>query len=307
MGVLRVNVCDVYGNLVNEQVDILAFNQRLASDRHRFSAVAKATLALHGLRDATDNMYTLQVDAPSYLPVQQFVNVTPGKEITVTLPIDISKVAGADFPAFGRLPADTRRLLGDSNSVEGIENKSGAALYREFPELPCAGFLNVSKKCSGTILAPGESVLAHVGEVLKIKPDRIFARVPAGLRDAVDSLDEVFDAAPGGLHSFKDYALAGSWKTRERVANLQLTFFKKGRDWVADIDIDDRNGFAHLFQVVSNVFTGGTHPFNIQQMLIKAELDPGYKLQLQQTLPVAATARKSVTRPHSARRSAAGA
>jgi hypothetical protein len=306
MGTLKLNVCDVYGEFIREEVEILVFNQRLASDRQRFRAVASDTLALPGLRDATDNMYTLEIDAPSYLPVQQFVNVTPGKEITVTLPVDIAKVTGADFPKFGKLGAEIRRILGDSDSVEGIKNKVGAELYGGFSELPCAGFLNVCRKCSQAALAPGESVLSHVREVIRIMPDRIFARVPAALREAIDGADDLFDAAPGGLHSFEDYALAGSWKTRDAVANLQVTFFTKGTDWVADIDIDDRNGFAHLFQVVRNVFTGGTHPYNIQQMLIVADLDPGYTLKLQPAM-AGAKVRKSRSRLASSRRSAAGA
>jgi len=46
-----------------------------------------------------------------------------------------------------------------------------------------------------------------------------------------------------------------------------------------DMDIDDAGGFDHVFQVIGNVFSGGTHPYNIHQILIASqELDPLYQL-----------------------------
>ena len=70
--------------------------------------------------------------------------------------------------------------------------------------------------------------------------------------------------------------------TEYRAGNLQLTFFMNGNDCVADIDIDDANGFAHVFQVLRNKLSGEpTHPYNIHEILIASQgLDPGYTFRL---------------------------
>jgi hypothetical protein len=63
---------------------------------------------------------------------------------------------------------------------------------------------------------------------------------------------------------------------------LQLTFFVKGDEWVADIDIDDAGGLEHVFQVLRNKLSGRpTHPYNIHEILVKfQQLDPGYRLMV---------------------------
>ena len=72
------------------------------------------------------------------------------------------------------------------------------------------------------------------------------------------------------------------FKTDDLYGNLQLSFFRKGEQYVADIDIDDAAGLGHIFQVVKNHFTGSpTHPYNIHEILVKHQhLDPGYKFNL---------------------------
>ena len=65
--------------------------------------------------------------------------------------------------------------------------------------------------------------------------------------------------------------------TRPR-GHLQLSFFARTNDFVADVDIDDANGFAHVFQLIQNI-GGSTHPYNIHQILARTqEIDPGYRL-----------------------------
>ena len=73
---------------------------------------------------------------------------------------------------------------------------------------------------------------------------------------------------------------AGSFKSTDHFANLQLTFFAQGDQWMADIDIDDANGVEHLFQVLRNAITGRpTHPYEIHELLVSYQkLDPGYTL-----------------------------
>jgi len=57
-----------------------------------------------------------------------------------------------------------------------------------------------------------------------------------------------------------------------------------------DMDIDDAQGFDHIFQVVGNLFGGPTHPYNIHEILFASqELDPGYRLVMHETVGFAAS------------------
>jgi hypothetical protein len=48
------------------------------------------------------------------------------------------------------------------------------------------------------------------------------------------------------------------------------------------MDIDDAQGFEHIFQVAHNGITHQpTHPYNIHEILVEfQELDPGYRFNL---------------------------
>ena len=64
--------------------------------------------------------------------------------------------------------------------------------------------------------------------------------------------------------------LCPSYKTREPAGNLQLTFSRKGTtgaDYLVDVDIDEAQGIAHSCEVVRNVFTGLTNPYNVREIL----------------------------------------
>jgi hypothetical protein len=69
-------------------------------------------------------------------------------------------------------------------------------------------------------------------------------------------------------------------RRRFRRGTWRLTFFARGDQWLADIDIDDANGIAHMFQVLRNAITGRpTHPFDVRELLVSYQkLDPGYAL-----------------------------
>lgn len=282
MGSLRIDVLDVDREFIGETPEILIFNQRLASDRHRSARTrATKTIVIPNLRDATDNLYRVMIDAPSYLPVQRFVNVTPGKQITVVLPVDRDQVSSVQFPEYGDISPPCRTLLERSAAVEGFGRASGKALWAKLADEQKAGFLNISAKCARTTVEPGRAVLDDLLELKIVRQDRFFVRVPDDMPGRVDAADDIFQDAPGLLHKLEGYQPAGSWKTCDAHANLQLTFFTNGTDTVADVDIDDHNGFAHVFQLVNNKVHGATHPYNIQQLLkFHQEIDPGYSFVL---------------------------
>jgi hypothetical protein len=129
-------------------------------------------------------------------------------------------------------------------------------------------------------------VLDHVREIQQVRGDRCFARVAPELRDSIRNsmLEGLFREVSGALHEHPGYEPAGSFKTSDMYGNLQVTFFTKGDETVADIDIDDAAGLEHVFQVARNAITGTpTHPYNIRDILLRhQEIDPGYRFVLRE-------------------------
>ena len=99
-----------------------------------------------------------------------------------------------------------------------------------------------------------------------------------GILSTPDAAQAVCQSARFAFRAQQIYTDAGSFKTPDRYGNPQLTFFMKGDDCVADIDIDDASGLEHFFQVVNNMLPGNdTHPYTIHEILIAYQkLDPGY-------------------------------
>ncbi len=163
--------------------------------------------------------------------------------IDIPFPVDPSKVKRVEFPTHDGLADGARRVLEASDNVLGFEKLSGAALYERLDDIRRAGLLNILAKNA-----------VHTGQ---------------------------FVEAPGVLHHPPErFEHAGSFKTTDHFANLQLTFFARGDQWMADIDIDDANGVEHLFQVLRNQISGRpTHPYDIHELLVSYQkLDPGYTL-----------------------------
>jgi hypothetical protein len=230
----------------------------------------------------------VQIDTPGYLTVSFFASAQETGEPrnrVVFLAVDPKKVR-VEFPGFESIGNEAQALLERSNGVLGFANKQGAALYADMDDLRKAGFLNIVAKCRRTRLSNGRSVLSYLAEEIsllqEVRRDRFFAAVPKELREETKNsvADDVFGEASGLLHKppAEGFKPAGSFKTPDRAANLQLSFFGKGNDFVVDADIDDANGFAHVFQLIRNI-GGSTHPYNIHQLLVRAqEIDPGYRL-----------------------------
>ena len=76
------------------------------------------------------------------------------------------------------------------------------------------------------------------------------------------------------------FTLSASFKTQDRYGNLQVTFFKYGETTIADLSIDSGGGLAQVFLVSRDKLTGrGTHPYEIEQLLVVQGVDPGYRLK----------------------------
>jgi hypothetical protein len=224
------------------------------------------------------------------------VNIPPdgNSAAVITLPVNPKKVIRVEFPPFGAagIAADAWKLLESSPQVLNFSGKIGKVLYDALDDIRKAGFLNLVAKANRTRFPAQEgeppSVLSFIQEVTELRGDRFFALVRPELRSAtIHSVQqEVFHEVSEALHAPPaGFTRDRSFKTLDHFGNLQLSFFTGADGKIAmDMDIDDAQGFDHLFQVVGNLFGGPTHPFNIHEILIASqELDPGYDLVLHET------------------------
>jgi hypothetical protein len=286
-GVLVLQLCDVYGERLQEKVDIRLRHQTLSDEVLLRAMDASRNIRIAGLQSVPQGLYKIEIDPPSYLPISQFVNVKEGDKSgrTLKFPVDSQKVVEVDFPLYGELLKDCRRILAKSNDVLGYLGKKGEQLYSALDDVRRAGLLNIIAKSNSTLLSNKRSVLSYVRSLHEVRGDRFFATVTHELREETKNsvADRIFDEVDGSLHHEPDgFTRAGSFKTSDHYGNLQLTFFSNGSDWRADIDIDDANGLEHTFQVMRNALTGRpTHPYDIHQILLNHQgLDPGYRFVL---------------------------
>jgi hypothetical protein len=289
-GKLKLELIDVFNRRLQEKVDIFMRNLHLDHRPILRSVDASKIITITGLHTGSQGIYQISIDPPSYHPVGRFVtiNTRGAVDITIPFPVDIAKVVSVTFPTFPNLVKDLRTLLTKSPNVLGFENNTGDALYQSLDDFRRAGVLNIARKAMATTLSNGKSALSLIKEIRELRGDRFFAFVEKELREEVKNSTHtgLFDEVSGSLHhlpgQFVGFTPAGSFKTRDHFGNLQLTFFMKGDECVADIDIDDAGGLGHIFQVLRNHFTGSpTHPYNIHQILVQNQhLDPGYRFNL---------------------------
>ena len=283
-GMLNLSVVDVYGETVNEPIDVFLQHQTLSEDPACRGLKPAKIIKITGLRQSPQGRYRIEVDAPSYLAVSRFINIPsdgPGN-LSLTLPVNKDRVVSVNFPAFVALADDAKRLLGAST----IGGQSGQPLYDSLDALRRAGFLNLVTKAGHTRLPGNKTVLSYLTSITEQRGDRLFALVDGALHSEVVTsvtaslfhiVDDALHQPPAGFRPVDSY------KTFDHYGNLQLTFSQNdNRQWSVDMDIDDAQGFEHIFQVVHNGVTGQpTHPYNIHEILVAfQELDPGYRFNL---------------------------
>ena len=283
-GKLELKLTDVFGGRIRELVTANLRHLELSERRVVKRLDAARPVRITGLRQTPRGRYRLTVTPPSYMPVSRFVNIpaSGAAQFHLHLPVDPDNVEKVSFPAYGRLSRTLRDLLARSDNVLGFEGLSGQQLYDKLDDIRKAGLLNIAAKCAVTPLADETVVLPRIEEIYELRGDRFFAKVPKTLReDTKNSVrNRLFDKADESLHRPpQGFSNAGSFKTPDDYGNLQLSFFMKGDETRADIDIDDAAGLAHVFQVLRNWLTRRpTHPYDIAQILYKHQtVDPGYR------------------------------
>ncbi len=283
-GQLRLSLVDVFDANIGGRVGVRLRHQVLSDSQVFNNLDASKRIKITNLFGAPQGLYRIEVDPQAYLPTSQFVNLKASDitDLKITFAIDPNKVTSVNFPEFATLPADTQTLLVNSDNILSFEGKSGEVLYDALDDIRRANVLNLTSKCAATPLSNGKTVLPSIQKIQEIRGDRFFAVVPKELREETKNsvLDGLFTDAPEVLHTPpQGFSHAGSFKTKDKFGNLQLTYFMNGDDCVADIDIDPASGLEHLFQVIEHSITGNeTHPYAVHEVLIEYQkLDPGYR------------------------------
>jgi len=283
-GQLRLSLVDVFDANIGGRVGVRLRHQVLSDSQVFNNLDASKRIKITNLFGAPQGLYRIEVDPQAYLPTSQFVNLKASDitDLKINFAIDPNKVKSVNFPEFATLPADTQTLLVNSDNILSFEGKSGEVLYDALDDIRRANVLNLTTKCAATPLSNGKTVLPSIQKIQEIRGDRFFAVVPKELREETknSALDGLFTDAPEVLHTPpQGFSHAGSFKTKDKFGNLQLTYFMNGDDCVADIDIDPASGLEHLFQVIEHSITGNeTHPYAVHEVLIEYQkLDPGYR------------------------------
>src|ERR1039457_5990829 len=290
---LTLTVITAGSRPLNEPVDVFLFNQTIT---HNPRARCETTLrTIKGLYAFPNGRYRIEVDAPCYHTGSQFASIPPDGHgtLTITLPVDATRVVGIKAPPFQELSPDAQRLLIDSNNVLNFEGKNGTDLYDALDDVRRAGFLNLTTKATNTRFQNEHTVLSYINELIELRGDRFFAKTTRDLRSETTNamsahefheVDESLHDPPAG------FVRDRSFRTMDHYGNLQLSFFKNAADeYTVDMDIDDAQGFEHVFQVLHNTLTGlPTHPYNIHEILIATQhLDAGYEFILPEATAMA--------------------
>jgi hypothetical protein len=288
---VEVDFKDVLGNTIRDKVEIKIYNTQLQSLKDIYNVEFKGAPVTLAQVPAFPTGHAQMIVTPTkYRFKQRFINVQAGEvgKITEYFFVEPSKanphpIEFADLAAksYGE---ELLRIL----SASGI----GAVAWNKLNKRNRATILNLSAKMSKETIKNGTKLINFVESIdhtwLDTKHlERIYARVKKELLPALRNHPKVYVSVNGGLHHFPEGWTSvkepNSFKTlRDSAGNIQLTFAQKDNEdgHLADIDLDDHKGLAHVADVLKHKFSGkNTDPYDIHQTLLFAQqLDPEYRL-----------------------------
>jgi hypothetical protein len=284
-----VNLRDVYGQPITDEVEITFYNQKVQSLNQRFTAKFKGTSArLVGVPAFPTGLAEVFIKPKRYRYKSVILNVIGGQDNTINedLFVDPDKARPTliDFD-------DLKAKVYGADLLKILE-KSGIrkAAWNELDKRNRATVLNLSAKMSHDTLKNGDTLFSQV-ESLEQKlldkdhRERIYAIVKENLLGALRKYPERFRSVSGSLHKFFDDWIPvnqqNSFKSRNDAGNIQFTFATKAAGGsLADIDLDDHTGVKHAADVIRHKITGAnTNPYDIHQILVYFQgIDPGYRL-----------------------------
>jgi len=292
IGTLKLTLTDALGKALDDS-DVVIELFSVDTSKHY-----KVTVQLDGQKTgvsvAADNcgngFYRVLIWPSNYAPVQFFIHmmeVSTSTREPVVFPVNPEKVVDVKAPGFHLLDQRLQTMLNNSTQPH-LTGASGApltgeALYEALSPILKAALLNLFTKSSNTVLDDGKSCFDHLGGMVEVDQDRLFAKTNAALQEEAAAAHN-FHPVNFLLHKeIPPYHLVSSFKTKDVHGNLQLTFERNGDtgdDYLVDMDIDEAQElFEHLFEITKNAITGLTNPYVIRDILAKDQkLMPLYDL-----------------------------
>jgi hypothetical protein len=287
-GRIWVTLRDAAGNGITDRVEFKLYNQRSDALNQRFEVDVKGRrVLLRNVPAFPFGLAELFIKPDRYRWKSVFVDVRPDADTIVdeTVLIDPTR-ATPTFPTFTELRTAPRW-----KDLLGLLKKSGidsAAKWEELGPLRRAGLLNLYAKLQRETLQANAPIFGFLDRVVRpedFRQDRMFVLVRNELLAAVRQ-HTGFRSVSGALHVFDPPWRAvdpdGSYKTRDRAGNLQITFAAQDAHvgHFADIDIDDHAGIRHAADVLKHrIADRDTHPYDIHNILLYFQgCDPGYVL-----------------------------
>ncbi len=283
-GHVRPLLRNVQGRPINDHVEFRFINQTLRARDREFSLDIPdliRDIPRLELPAQPHGIYQVFINPDRYRHSSAFVSVPSRRTTDLDLVFFIQpELARTRFPSFETLQedaewADLKRVL--------AATPLNAEEYDALTPLQKGTLFNLHAKMQAQEVSNGARVFSFVQKLDRIQEDRLFFRAAPELLTRTRAHETGFHTVPGTLHKgFSDgFNLEISFKTFERVGNLQLTFARNAAgELQVDADLDDRQGLLHAFDVLQHRLTGDkTHPFDIHQVLIRFQsIDPGYVL-----------------------------
>jgi hypothetical protein len=285
---LRLVLTDAAGQDLNDHLVVDLFSLNSSQQYQAINPIVRE-LVINGIDVSAGPFYRVMVSPANHAVMQFFVSLADGSttNFAAPVPVDAAKVVSVSAPPFAALSARAQQVL---NLAESPRFNDGAGGFLQGPKLydalnpyPLlkACFLNIVAKAGATGLPDGGNCLDHFQGIVRMEQDRFFVRTTAALLEET-AHSNAFHSVSAALHDpMPGYNIVSSFKTFDHYGNLQLTFQRRGDtgdDYAADVDIDDAQGFEHIFQVLRNTVEGPTNPYNIHDILLQQtpRVDPGY-------------------------------
>ena len=286
---VTVNLKDVHGQSITDEVEITFYNLKVQSLKLRFTVKFKGKPAvLPGVPAFPTGLAEVFIKPKRYRYKSIFLNVMGGQENSINEDLfvdpDHARPTLMDFDDLKAKPYGTDLLR--------ILEKSGIkkAAWNDLDKRNRATVLNLSAKMFHDKLKNGDSLISNVESIVqkmldKNHRERIYAIANSNLLGALRKFPEQFRSVSGSLHKFFDdwtqVSQQNSFKSRNNAGNIQFTFASNPAGAsLADIDLDDHTGIKHAADVLRHKITGAnTNPYDLHQILVYFQgIDPGYRL-----------------------------
>ena len=286
---VSVNLRDVFGNTITDDVEITFRNQQVQSLSFKQTLnFTGAPIRLEGVPAFPFGLAEVFIKPTRYRAKSIFINVMPGELNHITEDFFVD-------------PARARPSLMDFQDLAGklygtellrILNASdiGEASWNAIRPRNRATILNLSAKMLKETTSSGRTLITLVrtiNESLLTEPlrARIYSDVDDNLLNELKNFPQRFRSVSGVLHDFPDGSTPvsgeNSFKSNDAAGNIQFTFARKiEAGFEADIDLDDHAGILHAADVLKHKIVGhDTDPYDIHEILIFFQhLDPEYRL-----------------------------